>query len=84
MMKQLELNRQSPLIRRPAFMDYAKDLNKTDSLPRTSAFVRIPYIEGAKIHPRPAKKKESAPAAEPDGHNEKLVAEPVKFLFLID
>ena len=46
------LESHSQCIRRPAFQDYSKDTT------RPSAFVRIPHIEVAKIHPRSEKSRE--------------------------
>ena len=51
--KQFLKTLESHNIRRPAFQDFTKDTS------RPSAFVRIPHIEVAKIHPRSEKLRES-------------------------
>ena len=63
------LERQSPRLRRPAFQEVHPQREPT----RPSAFIRIPHIEVAKIHPRPEKLKEKRSSKEFSPLAEKIV-----------
>jgi hypothetical protein len=63
------LERHSPHLRRPAFQEIHTQREST----RPSAFIRIPHIEVAKIHPRPEKLKEKRSSKEFSPLAEKIV-----------
>ena len=63
------LERHSPHLRRPAFQEVHSQREPT----RPSAFIRIPHIEVAKIHPRPEKLKEKRSSKDFSPLAEKIV-----------
>ena len=63
------LDRHSPHLRRPAF----QEVHTQREPARPSAFIRIPHIEVAKIHPRPEKLKEKRSSKEFSPLAEKIV-----------